>query len=614
MFKKVVIADRLAVAVDAVYNNPDGHRGLAFPVATLFFAFQIYCDFSGYSDIALGAAQVMGFRLMENFRRPYLAQTIGEFWTRWHISLSTWFRDYLYIPLGGSRASVPRWYLNLIIVFVLSGIWHGASWAFVVWGGLHAFYMVFGIATGSLRARLGRLLRLRHVPRLHACLRTVATFFLVSIGWVFFRAASARAGLTILSRCITGPAEVLRNALTFGSTEAHTGLSRLYENGREFYLAVFFMVLLASIELWQEKTGDRDFRTVFAPYPCRSAGPFTKRPAFVSCSWASTTPGNSSISSFSEPGSMKKLLLRLFVAAALQVPFVGFFEYKLGEIPTILETKKNALETRLPVLETLVLGSSQTLNGVRPEYLPGPAFNLGNHSQDLYYDVELFRRYQSRLPQLRRVLLEIAYFGFEYNLDDSPEAWRTFTYRKTYGIPHRHLREEIDLRNFSLLASYGNARTLDLAFEGFPSAPLPVTRLGWLASERLPELRATGLTLESGRNRVAFHQSMMKAAYFGGNQAKCEQFCEACRPAHVEACLFTPPVNASYRCWIDSRKYAVMQATIESLQKKYAVRYLNYFYDARFLEDDFADHDHLNPLGAAKLSSILAADLEARRE
>src|SRR5690606_34889815 len=140
LFKKVVIADRLSIYVDAVYNNPVHHSGITCIVATIFFAFQIYCDFSGYSSIAIGSARVLGIDLMENFRRPYLATSIKDFWGRWHISLSTWFRDYLYIPLGGSRVRVPRHIMNMLIVFMVSGLWHGASWTFVIWGALHGLY------------------------------------------------------------------------------------------------------------------------------------------------------------------------------------------------------------------------------------------------------------------------------------------------------------------------------------------------------------------------------------------------------------------------------------------------------------------------------------------
>lgn len=141
-FQKIVIADRLAIYVDAVYDNPDDFTGLRVWIASYFFAFQIFCDFSGYTDIARGCAKILGFDLMFNFNQPYLSRSVTEFWRRWHISLSTWFRDYLYFPLGGSKVKIGRVYFNLAIIFVVSGLWYGASWTFVIWGVIHALYMV----------------------------------------------------------------------------------------------------------------------------------------------------------------------------------------------------------------------------------------------------------------------------------------------------------------------------------------------------------------------------------------------------------------------------------------------------------------------------------------
>lgn len=198
MFKKVVIADRLGLYVNTVYNNPADWQGWPVLVATYFFAVQIYCDFSGYSDIAIGAARVMGFDLMENFRRPYLAQSPSEFWRRWHISLSTWFRDYLYIPLGGNRVPIPRWYLNLLIVFLISGLWHGAAWTFVVWGGLHGLYMAVDMATRGLREKLAGRLGLGQRPVVRAVLNGVVTFNLVCLAWIFFRANSVADAFLLL--------------------------------------------------------------------------------------------------------------------------------------------------------------------------------------------------------------------------------------------------------------------------------------------------------------------------------------------------------------------------------------------------------------------------------
>ena len=198
MFKKVVIADRMVLFVSPVYNDPTHHTGPALVFATLAFAVQIYCDFSGYSDIALGSAQVMGVRLMRNFDHPYFARSISEFWRRWHISLSTWFRDYVYIPLGGNRVPRPRWVFNLFLTFLISGLWHGAAWTYVIWGALHGAYLVLSILTEPLWIRLSALTRLDRFPRLKFALAALTTFALVTFAWIFFRAASLADALYIV--------------------------------------------------------------------------------------------------------------------------------------------------------------------------------------------------------------------------------------------------------------------------------------------------------------------------------------------------------------------------------------------------------------------------------
>lgn len=185
-FKKVVIADRVAIYVNTVYNNLDsGYTGQTLLLATAFFGIQIYCDFSGYSDIAIGTARIMGFDLMENFRQPYFAQSVREFWGRWHISLSTWFRDYLYIPLGGNRVSLVRNLLNLMIVFVVSGLWHGAGWTFVIWGALHGLL----VAGQALLRHLG-VERIGGRDVASVVVRVLLTFAFVNFAWIFFRANS----------------------------------------------------------------------------------------------------------------------------------------------------------------------------------------------------------------------------------------------------------------------------------------------------------------------------------------------------------------------------------------------------------------------------------------
>lgn len=197
-FKKLVIADTLAGAVNTVYGQPEAFGGWALATATVFFAIQIYCDFSGYSDIAIGTARVLGFRLMKNFDRPYFATSISDFWRRWHISLSTWFRDYVYIPLGGNRATRTRWFTNLFITFVVSGLWHGANWTFVVWGALHGAYLIAAIVTEGPRSRWADAVGLTRYPELHKQLKRVVVFGLVCFAWIFFRAESLTDALTVV--------------------------------------------------------------------------------------------------------------------------------------------------------------------------------------------------------------------------------------------------------------------------------------------------------------------------------------------------------------------------------------------------------------------------------
>ncbi len=199
LFKKVVIADRLAAYVDGAYSLPAFSSPADLVLATYFFAFQLYCDFSGYSDIAIGSAKVLGFDLVQNFRRPYLSTSVSEFWARrWHLSLAAWFRDYMYIPLGGSRVTRLRHHANVMAVFLASGLWHGANWTFVVWGGLNGLYQVVSLMTHPLREHVTPALSVP--PAVGTLLRVLLTFHLILVTWVFFRAATLADAATILSR------------------------------------------------------------------------------------------------------------------------------------------------------------------------------------------------------------------------------------------------------------------------------------------------------------------------------------------------------------------------------------------------------------------------------
>ncbi len=202
-FKKLVIADNLALAVNAAYKSPQAVSGLTLVIATYFFAFQIYCDFSGYTDIARGASRIMGIELMQNFRLPYFSKSISEFWRRWHISLSSWFSDYVYISLGGSRCAKWKRYRNLLIVFLLSGLWHGAAWTYVIWGALNGFYLVFALVTRSLREKLAHAVRLDRAPALQKFVKVFISFNLICFSWIFFRATSFTNARFIIKKIFT---------------------------------------------------------------------------------------------------------------------------------------------------------------------------------------------------------------------------------------------------------------------------------------------------------------------------------------------------------------------------------------------------------------------------
>ena len=190
MFVKMVIADRVAIFVDTVFNSIYNIGSVEALFGALGFTLQIYCDFSGYSLIAIGAANIMGFELMENFNTPYFSESIQEFWRRWHISLSTWFKDYLYIPLGGSRCSKIRKYFNIMVTFLVSGLWHGAAWSFVAWGGLHGLYQIVGDLLRPVKKKVNELLQVNTEAFSFKFGRIITTFFLTMVAWIFFKAGS----------------------------------------------------------------------------------------------------------------------------------------------------------------------------------------------------------------------------------------------------------------------------------------------------------------------------------------------------------------------------------------------------------------------------------------
>ena len=222
-FKKAVIADRLAMIVERTYGHTIETSSLALFAGAVFYSFQIYCDFSGYSDIALGAARVMNIKLMENFKQPYLATGMADFWSRWHISLSSWFRDYLYIPMGGNRKGEWRRKFNVLVVFLLSGLWHGANWTFVIWGLLHGLLVI--ILTRKLPARAKN--------KLYTAASVVVTFLLVTFLWIFFR-----------SENIHMACDYIRQIFAFRAGSNYIGLNRT---------EIAFAVLMIAVMMYREK-------------------------------------------------------------------------------------------------------------------------------------------------------------------------------------------------------------------------------------------------------------------------------------------------------------------------------------------------------------------------
>ena len=253
-FKKLVIADRAALLVTGVYDNFTDYTGLQIIFATIVFAVQIYCDFSGYSDIAVGAAQVMDFKLMENFHNPYFSRSVSEFWRRWHVSLSTWFRDYVYIPLGGNRHGKQMKYRNLLITFGLSGLWHGASWNYVVWGVLNGFYQIVGDFTLKFRQKLRNVLHINTECWSYSFFQGILTFALIDFSWLFFRAVSLKQALLMILHTIRnfGPISML-------DTSRILGIQTLILDEKDFYVLLIAVLILIVVDRLKEKVQLRTF-------------------------------------------------------------------------------------------------------------------------------------------------------------------------------------------------------------------------------------------------------------------------------------------------------------------------------------------------------------------
>jgi D-alanyl-lipoteichoic acid acyltransferase DltB (MBOAT superfamily) len=243
LFKKVVVADQIAKYVAFVYDTPDAFGGLSIIIAMVLFTIQVYCDFSGYSDIAIGVAQLFGFELTINFKTPLFSKSMKEFWSRWHISLSTWFRDYLYIPLGGNRRSKSRWYFNLFFTFLISGLWHGASWAFVVWGALHGAYLIVEIIVKDFFIKFNRITGLSRFPKVLGFIKGVITFHLFAFALLIFRAEKWSDATTLIANL---PKRII---MQFSSWDNFVFVFKeIFKNQRDFVFLLLSIFILFIVD------------------------------------------------------------------------------------------------------------------------------------------------------------------------------------------------------------------------------------------------------------------------------------------------------------------------------------------------------------------------------
>jgi alginate O-acetyltransferase complex protein AlgI len=264
-FKKLVIADRLAAFVNKVYDSPTQHEGLALIVATIYFSFQIYCDFSGYTDIAVGMGRVLGFRLMENFDRPYFSKSIVEFWKRWHISLSSWLMDYLFLPIAYAvsrriknpkllkvKAETWSYMLGMMVTFVLCGLWHGANWTFVLWGTVHGLYLAISFATKKKRKRIAKKLKLKKTSFIRQAFQMTVTFGMVTFAWIFFRADSLSDAYYIVTHLFTGWSKAFNLSGLLQSI--HFGMLK-----KELAVALVSLAAMLLLHILRKKDSFEDF-------------------------------------------------------------------------------------------------------------------------------------------------------------------------------------------------------------------------------------------------------------------------------------------------------------------------------------------------------------------
>ncbi len=254
-FKKLVIADRCGILVNEVFTNYQNYSGYQILIASLFYTVQIYADFSGFTDIAIGVSQSLGIKLSDNFKQPYFSRSIQDFWRRWHISLSSWFRDYIYFPLGGNRKGELRKYLNVILVFVISGLWHGVGFNYIAWGLLHGSYQVVGALTKNFKGKLARCLGLDMQSRVYHALQVAINLFLINLSWIFFRAEGFRKAIFMIESMVLG----IIQQKSVGGLFYSLGLNEI-----EFLILTIAIILAFFVSLQQRR---KSIRVVLSQQP-----------------------------------------------------------------------------------------------------------------------------------------------------------------------------------------------------------------------------------------------------------------------------------------------------------------------------------------------------------
>jgi alginate O-acetyltransferase complex protein AlgI len=255
-FKKLVIADRFGIVVDHIYSSPENYLGIPLILASLFFIYQLYCDFSGYSDIAIGTARIMGFDLVINFNRPFASKSTAEIWRRWHISLFSWFKNYLYIPIGGNRVGPLRWIYNILFVFTISGLWHGAAWTYVIWGGLQGVFIVASKLTSNVRKRIYTYLNLYKCKKIHSTFQVLITFALFTFSFIIFRASNLNDAIYIITHLHIGLLDFILHVSDTGYLRSIFGLLGVQQE--EIVIAAVSVAVLEVVQFIQ-----RDDKPIF---------------------------------------------------------------------------------------------------------------------------------------------------------------------------------------------------------------------------------------------------------------------------------------------------------------------------------------------------------------